>query len=424
MNQKPKWLENIQNNSWEPELFISGGIVFSLLQIPDLLYIWGILLLQQSGYFESLIIARILTIAVNGLIVGFILHLIIRGFWVASVCLSYVFPKGIQQEKLEDYQPVFQNKLKKIANTVDFVVLLETLSSLVFALSFLFVLVLLGIFVTLLILIPHSSLVEQIGATPFLILRIGSIISLGIALLYVLDFLTLGKLKKIKWFARFYLPIYTVFSWLSLSPIYRSAYYTLVTNIKSWKLSVVILIYAAVALIFTATTHPENEDFINYKKYLRNNTVTCIHSPNHYDNLRSKKELIGSASIQSEFVSGKFLRVFVVHHKIFERIKDLNCGKIDLDNMTQKQGKQQLQCLSQVYRLEIDKKPQDSVQWRFHQHPKTKEIGLLTVIPIHKIAVGEHLLQVKLTSPPSKLKRLQRYGLMNETFAEITFWKE
>ena len=97
--QKPKWLENIQYNSWEPELFISGGAIFTLLQIPTFLRNYSEILLQETGFYESLIIAKLLIVAVNGLIAGFTFHLILRGFWIGMVCLSYVFPKGIQKEK-------------------------------------------------------------------------------------------------------------------------------------------------------------------------------------------------------------------------------------------------------------------------------------------------------------------------------------
>jgi len=38
-NRYPAWLQNLQENSWELELLISGGAVFSLIQLPD--YLWG-----------------------------------------------------------------------------------------------------------------------------------------------------------------------------------------------------------------------------------------------------------------------------------------------------------------------------------------------------------------------------------------------
>lgn len=101
---------------------------------------------------------------------------------------------------------------------------------------------------------------------------------------YAIDFLTLGKLKKLKRFSKIYFPIYVFFSWLSLAPIYRSAYYTLVTNIKSWKLLLGIVIYATLAVVYTLDSHPEN----NYKQYLKNHTIHAIHRPAYYDNLRGK----------------------------------------------------------------------------------------------------------------------------------------
>ncbi len=424
MQAKPKWLEDIQNNSWNPELLISGGILFSLFQIPDFLHHWGILLLQKSGYFESLVIARILTIAVNGLIVGFTLHLIIRGFWVSAVCLSYVFPKGIRREKLENYEPIFKKKLQQIPDTVDFVILLETISSLIFALSFLFVLVLLSLFTTLMILVPHSSLAEQIGAGMFFVLRIGSGIVLFLAFLYLVDFVTLGRLKKIKGFDKFYYPIYTFFSWLSLAPIYRSAYYTLVTNIKTWKLIVVILIYAVLALVYTASKHPENEDFIYYKKYLASHVAYAVHQPNYYENLRPKTQLIRGASIQSDMISGKLLRIFVVHHKIFERITEINCGEINLQKTHQTEISACLDCLSKLYKIKIDARKINGLKWRIHEHPMTKEIGLITAIPIEQLTLGEHQIHIQINCSESQKKVLTRYGLKDENFVQIPFWKE
>ena len=36
----PKWLKSLQENSWELELLISGGAIFSLFQITDLFIAW------------------------------------------------------------------------------------------------------------------------------------------------------------------------------------------------------------------------------------------------------------------------------------------------------------------------------------------------------------------------------------------------
>ncbi|NJO02785.1 MAG: hypothetical protein HC880_14885, partial [Bacteroidia bacterium] len=107
---KPEWLEDIQNRSWEPELFISGGIIFFLLQVTDFLYKESFLMLQRSGNYEPIIIASLLIAAFNALIFGFVIHLIMRGFWVAAITLSYVFPEGIRMSKIH-YAGVFKKRL-------------------------------------------------------------------------------------------------------------------------------------------------------------------------------------------------------------------------------------------------------------------------------------------------------------------------
>jgi hypothetical protein len=36
----PKWLKKLQENSWELELLISGGAIFSLFQLTDVFLNW------------------------------------------------------------------------------------------------------------------------------------------------------------------------------------------------------------------------------------------------------------------------------------------------------------------------------------------------------------------------------------------------
>ncbi len=55
--QVPKWLRNIQENSWELELLISGGAIFSLLQIDDFYIQWVAkvaIMANFSGFFSWL----------------------------------------------------------------------------------------------------------------------------------------------------------------------------------------------------------------------------------------------------------------------------------------------------------------------------------------------------------------------------------
>jgi hypothetical protein len=90
----PKWLRKLQENSWEMELLISGGAIFSLFQLSDL-YVDFISSLKMTNAIVGLgILSMVGMFSLKLLTVGFITHLIFRAFWLALVCINYVFPNG------------------------------------------------------------------------------------------------------------------------------------------------------------------------------------------------------------------------------------------------------------------------------------------------------------------------------------------
>ncbi|MCB9352189.1 MAG: hypothetical protein H6573_32540 [Lewinellaceae bacterium] len=64
---------------------------------------------------------------------------------------------------------------------------------------------------------------------PFAILIAAWFILLG-SLLYFIDFITLGYLKRIRWLAPVYYPIYRFFSLITFARLYRPLYYNLIDN--------------------------------------------------------------------------------------------------------------------------------------------------------------------------------------------------
>ena len=90
--------------TWEMELLVSGATIFGLLQLPDLI---------DRAYFRTLNLspddyAGLLTplwmyskFAIVTLVVTFIVHLFLRGYWVALVGMDSVYPGGIRWERLE-----------------------------------------------------------------------------------------------------------------------------------------------------------------------------------------------------------------------------------------------------------------------------------------------------------------------------------
>ena len=87
--------------TWEMELLISGATVFGLLQLPGLA---DRLLFHVHNSSAEPVAAFVLPLwiyvksALLTLAATFVVHLALRGYWIALVGLSSVYPDGIRWE--------------------------------------------------------------------------------------------------------------------------------------------------------------------------------------------------------------------------------------------------------------------------------------------------------------------------------------
>lgn len=89
--------------TWEMELLISGATVFGLLQSPAPLDRWLFGLYNSSTTEVASLVLPLwlyLKFSVFALILTFIAHLCLRGYWVALAGLYSVYPRGIRWENL------------------------------------------------------------------------------------------------------------------------------------------------------------------------------------------------------------------------------------------------------------------------------------------------------------------------------------
>ena len=88
---------------WESETLLSIGLVIGLMQFPpllDALLLWGTV--RLGSLWQPLLTFTFLyaKVALYALIVTFVVHLILRGFWVAALGMRAVFPQAIDWEKV------------------------------------------------------------------------------------------------------------------------------------------------------------------------------------------------------------------------------------------------------------------------------------------------------------------------------------
>ncbi|MFA7487879.1 MAG: hypothetical protein WCY72_07300 [Lysobacteraceae bacterium] len=101
--------------TWEMELLISGATVFSLLQVPRLMdQVYYALVPRLDAAYQPVATMPYLYLmtACLALILTFLLHLCVRGYWVALVGLVSVYPRGVDWDSLP-WGPAFVKALRR-----------------------------------------------------------------------------------------------------------------------------------------------------------------------------------------------------------------------------------------------------------------------------------------------------------------------
>ncbi|NUQ25081.1 MAG: hypothetical protein HUU34_14130 [Saprospiraceae bacterium] len=438
-NKLSQWLDKIQQDSWQLELIVTGFSIFLVLNALEAvsamrhtnnLLIAGV---GQMGTFLSYGWG-VLTISCLVILINLILHVILRGLWISAVGLRSVSGE-IDFEQLRLTPKFGQFLQKKIGNFDTYIEKLENLCSLVFAFTFLnvFVIISVGLWLSfmalviiLLVNIMPSGIVEIVNlvAVVFLLFSGG---------VYMLDFATLGWIKRLKRFSKIYYPVYRLYGMVTLSALYRPMYYNLIDNKLGRRVgwfSVPYIILIAWLLSLQVDSHVWFPDDI--EKYGLMKT--------QYDDLLPEKTLIRNASIPSKYVNKGYVELFIRYlpqrdDKILkQKCPDVNPPKsvgihsdivIDINSDSKAAQRdfsaESLACFSSLYKISIGDSIFRQPHLRFYKHPNAGEMGLHTILDVQYLPRGEH--QIIIT----KLGRDTVKGsdaLIFRDFTSIPFWKE
>ena len=140
-----KWLDILQQESWQLELIISGFAIYGLFMIIDPIDLASMRAQNDDNFYNTLLYQG-LKVSWYIITVNLIAHVILRGLWIGAIGLRYVSGE-IDYEEL-NYSEKFTRKLKKAVGSFDnYVATLEKYCSVIFAVTFLLVFYLLGLLV-------------------------------------------------------------------------------------------------------------------------------------------------------------------------------------------------------------------------------------------------------------------------------------
>lgn len=254
--------------------------------------------------------------------------------------------------------------------------------------------------------LPEFLGVEQNELVETITEAIGLII-LILGVIYMLDFFTLGLLKRIKWIEKPYYYLYVAMGWITLARFYRPLYYNFTDNSFGRKFAVILpfcvmIIYFGSAVEYVGSAYTPGV-LGDGRVWINNNSYDDAN-----DALASR---VWGPSLSSKYAKNDYIECFVPYiptrddETLLLRNDDLNPARMpgfvlrgkgphigesvnqnaDFDAL--------LEAMAELHQLRIDSVVLD-VEPRFHNHTDRKQYGLLYIIPTHDLPRGEHALRI------------------------------
>ncbi len=336
-----KWFEKLRVNSWEIEILIVACILAALFNIPDIMSS-KIAAISVSNHFDLrqnfgnsppfwFMIGMIKLLSYNVissfLIIAkftFSLYIVFRGFWVAVIGLSSVFQSGIDLKKL-NYSSYFEKNIPKTRFN-DYVLKLDNVCSSIFSLGFLVAFFVLSLFfyVSLTILISNLFSYNEFG------FKIIAYFNFFIGLLFFVDILFLGLLKKIKWqpFSYLYSKLYNFLRLVTGFFLYESVYYLFISNIKRRIILICWLFFLALFMINTLSSKADGY-FIFPNISIFESPINSFMTKYFYEDRMLSADINFSSSrypfINSEIISDSYFKLYIPFHPYLHSSLDSAC---------------------------------------------------------------------------------------------------
>ena len=416
--EKQSWLKEIAEKSWEPELLVSGAAIYLTSNLPT--WIGGVENYYTIHFLTDVTSSiGILPMAAFGflklisylLLCAFVSHFTLRAFWVATVGLSSVYPQDINYENLTTYTDYFKEQLKKRFGTLqDYIDDLDKTCSSLLSIAFSIAITLLGISRTYVIGFAIIQLIgwfvpdeysKQFETITFIVFFV-VIVCIGLAgvVLNLPQLKNKPEVQKVQF--KMYVAINNFFipfmshalqhiSFIFSSNISKKKYYT----------AIITVLFLMVSLLpFTMGSGVLAEYFLETRDFYSNASAKNRIDSDFYEDTRNAEEAILRATIPSQSIEGKSLKIFLSYPKRLDKEMRKVCAEINVaDSMPKSQADElkdahALACLDKFFTISIN----DSVYSKemiFYKHHVTKELGLLTYLPTKNFKEGKNVVKVE-----------------------------
>ncbi|WP_340067026.1 hypothetical protein [Ascidiimonas aurantiaca] len=399
-----KWLDILQQESWQLELIISGFAIYGLFLVkePILLHLLEV---EINNNLYAVFLWQGLMVSWFIITLNLILHVILRGLWIGAIGLRYV-SADIDYEALNYSKKFNRHLLRRVGSFDNYVATLEKYCSIIFAVTFLLVFYLLGLLlISFLFTVIGMWVGEGDGETNYhRWIGIPLILFLAVGcMLTFIDFLLLGWLKKKRWTTFIYYPFYWVFKYITLSFLYRPMVYNFLDSKFGRRLSMFIVpLYLGIIMIYGtgfSTSNYLSDDMRSSSQTASKETFN--------DEIEAPTDFVRLASIPSKVITDPFLNVFVLYAKNIEddvfyfdetlKPEEDHRGIFSVFSSGTVQDRYKklpnyLKTINDMYTFKIDTlhfKPEFVIATN-----KRKQIGFETFIDMQPVKKGKHVLEI------------------------------
>lgn len=466
-----RWVSNLQLESWQLELLITGFSIFLLATSLDEYDAFRSAIehnrLAPSTDSSNPMLAISVIVLLNTIpwalrffLINLLIHLLLRGFWIGIVGLSSVSSE-IHYDKLK-LRGKFRKLLPERVKSLDqLIVYLDKMSSVIFAYTYLLVFSIISVMLVFVLIIALSGagfsllgMASQSVIYAFLgIILIMAIMLIAFcALLFFIDTLTFSSLKRSKYFNPVFYPIYRLFSVLTLSFLYRSIYYHLITNYK--RKQIVMVTIGLLGVFYMSRLFADWDNHSHYPESY--GTSAFVMENRFYDDARGDSH-IQLVSIPSKFVKNNYLELFIRYRPNQNAVMTFLCpGTVDMNGSrsfieafnagmaAQRDStkslvsdrvasgeysttlKEAVNCLSQMFEVSIDGVVQENLEYLFRIHPSKGEKGFFVMIDLHDLDRKKHILEVKRLDFKGApfMQEVTSDKMSMKLIAQLPFWIE
>lgn len=451
-NEKQKihdksWLQKVAEQSWEPELLISGLAIFATLNLPQ--YVWKFHyyykynLQQDSGFIDELIpilVVGVLLTAFQVLSFAFIFHFVVRAFWVGLMGLTSVYREGIKYEDLP-YSDYYKQEMgKRIGDKDTFLLATDKLASLVFSIAALFVLYLIGVmivYVTFFVFVIGVKLVlspEAFDVYSTAILIVLGVFLTGVSVLSIVlntqRFRTQEKYAKIHFNLTWYLS--QIFYPLINKPI-QFLNLTFFSNLPMKRVSYYGLVFFTVFMgIFMSNTFDlmgvnlwEPRDFFTNRSTAY--AMEAVNYESEFEGDYISKPMLSSPTVKQT----ELLSVFIPYTKMMDRKLSLFCEEFTAADSLSRRARRKLnnahniECANNFFTVVLSEDDTLDSDFLFYHHPRTKQAGYQGYFGLpDSVSRGKYMLGIYRQAVDETDASRDSTGRLKSYEAEIPFWIE